>query len=1195
MSVYSPDGTRYDMFETSNTRFDVSKITDRFGNYATFTYGLVGGLKVLQSVSASDGRTITFNYSADVSPALRSITANGRTWTYSVTSVPSILGVSYRLNSVTPPTGNGWSYSYYGDRGALAGSYGLQSVTYPQGGTISYDYGWVTFLQGVVGVTQTAVVTSKATSDGTWTFAYQPTQSNGQYDVTTVTLPGGIGQITYKHFGYWTATEAWRVGLLYQKISGGTETETYSWEPQIISNEPFARFGYAYIDSKVVRPLLASVTRSRDGGSYSTGYSARDAFGNPQTISESGTHSRTTSKSYLNNSSAWIIGLSASEIVSGAVGSGTTSRQFDSATGNVTSETRFGVTTNFTYQPFGNIASRTDARGFTTTYSNYYRGVPQTEARPEGVAISRAVDYFGNVTQDGDGVSSWSYGYDALNRINAITFPAGSATSISWSSNSRTQTITRGTYTGYKYFDSYGRKVGENKGGIAISMVVDALGRTKFQSLPGSGAGATYSLDILGRTTSVSRPEGDSSFAYGSNYVTVTNARGISSTYYFYRYGDPAAGYSAGSTLPESTSISMTRDSLGLLTSVSQGGINRTYGYNANRYLTSMVHPETGTTTYVPDANGNMLQKTTGNTTATMTYDGLNRVKTATYPGTAGKISYGYNDRGQLISLVNPSATRSYEYDANGNLTLDSLLVDGKTFNTTYTWNGIDGLQSIIYPESRGTVTYAPNALGRPTQAAPFASSVSHFSSGNLSSVTFGNSIVQAYGEDGAQRPNAVGGPVQYGYTYDGMGNVTQITNPLDARTYTYDGADRLLTFSGQNGSGQFTYSTSGNINSLVQPNRIVNHFYDVNNRLSSSSGGLTRTYSYDTLGNITSDGTNNYTFDQSSMLTCSNCGTAKEAKYWYDGKGWRVMEERASGRTYLVYGLRGELLYEYAPNGKRWKKYAYVHGKHIATEVGSDAPASATALVASSATVQFGQQVTLTATVSPATTGTVTFSAGGVVLGSAPLVTNVATLNVTSLPVGVAAITASFSGSADFQPSVSPVASITVSKRGATAALTATPTTGLLGQTVVLNVSVTGASPTGQVEIRVNGVTISTQSLINGALTVNSSLVNAGTTSFTVNYLGDAQNTAAVSNVATVTISKALPVMALQTSAALITYGSTLVLSAQPTPVANIPVTGTVTFKNGTATLGAATLAGNAVFTTSILPAGTYAITRVS
>ena len=1188
--VYSPDGTRYDMLDVGTDSFNVTKITDRNGNYANVSYATVGTSRVVTSVTTSDGRSITFVYSAGV---LTSITANGRTWTYTVTNLATT-GSVFRLTAVTPPQGNGWAYTYFADRGTLAGSNALSQVTYPQGGTISYDYGYVTFLQGVVGAEQTTVVTSKTTTDGSWSFSYQPATPSGGFDTTTVSLPNGIGTITYKHFGYWsvTAGQAWKVGLLYQKVSGSEETETYTWDSLKISDEPFARRGYAYTDLYVFQPLLATVTRSRGGGSFTTSHSQWDVFGNPQSISESGTKSRTVSRTYYNNTIGWLIGLSQSESVSGV--SGSTSRVFDDL-GNVTSETRFGSSTTYSYSSDGSLSSRTDPNGNSTTFSSYYRGVPQYESRPDGASISRTVDTYGNVTQDSDGISNWSYGYDYLNRLISINFPSGSNTVVTWNSAGTFQSITRGSYSASKSFDSYGRKVGETKGGITFNTTVDALGRTKFQSLPNSSLGASYTLDILGRATFIQKPEGNTGISYGAGSVSMSNPRGNITTYRYDRYGDPDGGYLSANEPPEGTAVVMTKDALGLLLSATQGAKTRSYSYT-NRYLTSMTDPEIGTTTFSRDGNGNAISRNKGGVISTYTYDGLNRIKSASYGGTAGVTYYSYNKRGQLTELSNSSANRTYGYDANGNLLSDNLVVDGNTFLTTYVWDSLDGLTTINYPQGRGAVTYSPNALGRPTQARPFVTSASHFASGNPSSITFANGQLQSYSEDTAQRSTYVGGPVGFTYSYDGASNVTQIlsaNSSAESRSFTYDGVDRLTYFGSGNGTGNFSYSATGNINQMAQTGRIIYHTYDVNERLIRTTGDMSRTYTYDTLGNITSDGSNSYTFDNASMLTCSNCGVpAKEVKYSYDGKGWRVKEVRGGNSTYLVYGVRNELLYEYSRFGKKWKKYAYINGKHIATEEGADAPATTTTLVASPTTIQIGQTVTLTATIGPSAAGTVTFRAGTMALGTTTLANGAASINVNTLPAGAASITAEYSGNADYQPSVSSASVVTVNKVAAAASVSATPTTGTLGQIVTVSTSITGLNPSGLVEIRANGIVVATQSLLNGAATFTSSPLAAGTISYTVNYLGDAQNNSAASTALTVLINKALPPMALQTSATSIRYGKLLTLTTRPTPISGFPITGSFSFKSGSTVLFTSYGSDYAQVGINNLAAGNYSLT---
>ena len=133
-------------------------------------------------------------------------------------------------------------------------------------------------------------------------------------------------------------------------------------------------------------------------------------------------------------------------------------------------------------------------------------------------------------------------------------------------------------------------------------------------------------------------------------------------------------------------------------------------------------------------------------------------------------------------------------------------------------------------------------------------------------------------------------------------------------------------------------------------------------------------------------------------------------------------------------------------------------------------APASATAVAITSAvpTSVFGQDVPFTATVTSAPgsdpTGSVSFSAGGVLLGSAPAVTAVgvttATFDTASLPVGSEPVSATYHGDVLFGPSTSPVAAQVVNRDTANVTIEAAPADAVPGQQVTYTVVVSAAAP---------------------------------------------------------------------------------------------------------------------------------------
>jgi len=195
---------------------------------------------------------------------------------------------------------------------------------------------------------------------------------------------------------------------LVQKLtgaSGAEQTETLAWVSQTISSQTNLRPGNsAAFDATTGAPVLSQRTILRDGNTYTTQYLNFDGFGNAQRVVESSTgFTRTTDPiSYTINTSAgttkplWVIHQPKDETrsVSGFATSFFINRLID-ANANVQQETRFGVTTRFVYD-HGNLVSRTNARQKTTTFSNYSRGIPQTEIHPVSstkiITVSRVVN-----------------------------------------------------------------------------------------------------------------------------------------------------------------------------------------------------------------------------------------------------------------------------------------------------------------------------------------------------------------------------------------------------------------------------------------------------------------------------------------------------------------------------------------------------------------------------------------------------------------------------------------------------------------------------------------------------------------------------------------------------------------------------------------------------------------------------------
>jgi YD repeat-containing protein len=86
--------------------------------------------------------------------------------------------------------------------------------------------------------------------------------------------------------------------------------------------------------------------------------------------------------------------------------------------------------------------------------------------------------------------------------------------------------------------------------------------------------------------------------AGGVPTLAVQDERGYVTTHGLRAYGDPDKTLLMNIAAPiASASVAIQRDSRGLVTSATQAGITRTFGYDHRHYLTSATHPEVGTVT----------------------------------------------------------------------------------------------------------------------------------------------------------------------------------------------------------------------------------------------------------------------------------------------------------------------------------------------------------------------------------------------------------------------------------------------------------------------------------------------------------------------------------------------------------------------------------------------------------------------
>jgi hypothetical protein len=145
--------------------------------------------------------------------------------------------------------------------------------------------------------------------------------------------------------------------------------------------------------------------------------------------------------------------------------------------------------------------------------------------------------------------------------------------------------------------------------------------------------------------------------------------------------------------------------------------------------------------------------------------------------------------------------------------------------------------------------------------------------------------------------------------------------------------------------------------------------------------------------------------------------------------------------------------------------------------------------------------------------------------------------------------------------------------------------------QSVTLTATVP-SDATGTVTFNDGATTLSTVTISAGtAPTYTTSALTTSTHSITAVYSGDANYNTATSSTLTQTVNKATPTVTLTSTANPSTLNESLTLKA----TVPLGVTGTVTFKDGTTTVGMATIVGTmATYATTSLTLGTHSITAV-
>ena len=544
-----------------------------------------------------------------------------------------------------------------------------------------------------------------------------------------------------------------------------------------------------------------------------------------------------------------------------------------------------GQPTAYSYNSFGQVLTRKNAKNETTTFS--YGGTV-----PDGYLASITSPQF-------NGNSAVTiFTYDSANRVRTVTDSDGYTVTTDYDNLDRAIQFTYpdGTSQHFQYTQDFGQgpvtildltKSKDRRGlwttrhynpNRQMDSVTDPLNRTTHFGWCSCGS-LTSITDPKNQLTSFNRD------LQGRVYQKVF----ADNTSINYLYDGQSAANTVGATsrLKSSTDAKNQRtnysyfadDNIQQISYTNMSGqplsppaasVSFTYDSNYNRVRTMV--DGTGATTYgynpiaiPPAAGAGQLASIDGpltNDTITFGYDQLGRVTNRSINGTANGASWVFDNLGRTSSATNKLGTFNYNYvDVTGRL------------------------GSMNYPDGASTIySYFSNAQDKRLQ--------------QIKNQTNANALIS-----------------QFDYAYDPEGQISAWTkdylglSPAPQRfDLGYDNADQLTSAPLKNATTNalikqysYDYDIASNRTSEVVGTTTTTSTPNNVNEIVSQSGGTNRTLTYDPNGSLINDGSSRtFEWDGANRLVAVNyTGSGSRSEFSYDGlsRMVKIVEKSKNGR----------------------------------------------------------------------------------------------------------------------------------------------------------------------------------------------------------------------------------------------------------------------------------------------------------
>ena len=899
-------------------------VTDAVGLVTTLSYDLASDATKITTVTDPYGRFATLTY--NVAGELASITdVIGLTSSF-------VYGPGDFIASLTTPYGT----TRFTQEASNPNAFRALQATDPVGGTERVEFRWST-----TAISATAPAGQVPTGFAGFNQALDHYNSVYWDTRAQALYPGDVSKATITHWLMYTHQT-------YLPFYGAHAFATSV--PHSIKRPLENRVWYAYPDEDAGGSSVGSwieptkVARVLDDGSSQIAQATYNAQGNATTRTDP--LGRQTSYVYAANGIDLVETRQTSPGVNHLLG---TFANYTALHQPQTVTDAAGQTTTLTYNAVGQVLTSTNARSETTTLVyNPDQRLESVTAPMTGAVTTYTYDSEGRVrtvTQpDGYAVTT---DYDVFDRPTRVTYPDATTELFTYERLDRSTTTDRLGRTTRFFYDPLRR----------LSATRDPAGRTITQQwctcgsldklVDANGHATTWERDVQARVTREVRADGTTAtqYAYESTtnrLKTVTDPKGQVTTYtYNLDNGLQQVAYTNATIATPSVS----------------------YTYDPAYARTATMVDGTGTTAYTYHPSGAL---------------GATQVASVDGPLTNDTITYQYDELGRVVSRAINSVAATEAYDALGRVTTETNVLG--TFG--YGYDGVTArLASVTYPNGQtSTYTYFDHAGDDRLQTIhhkyPNASTLSKFdytydAAGNIltwqQQADSAAPTVYQFGYDRADQLTAATKQTmdptpavlkRFVYAYDPAGNRTSEQIDDAVTSASHDTLNRLtsqsaggplvfngtvsepavVTIQGKPVTVDATNRFSGSVPAPSGTTTVVIAATDGSGNQSSATyevdqASVTKTFTYDANGNLTSDGARTFEWDARNQLLAVTVGTYR-SEYTYDGLQHRVREiEKENGVVQSdarVLWCADEICEERAADGSTVTQRSFARGKQV-------------------------------------------------------------------------------------------------------------------------------------------------------------------------------------------------------------------------------------------------------------------------